>query len=58
MTTPITRLGRAVARRWHARRDIRRLSQFDDRMLADIGITRGEIHAAVRGFGPRTRNGR
>jgi uncharacterized protein YjiS (DUF1127 family) len=28
----------------------RQLHQLDDRMLADIGIVRGEISARVRGF--------
>lgn len=50
MTTPITRLGRAIAKRWRVRHEVRRLSQFSDHMLADIGIARSEIDAAVRGL--------
>ena len=30
-------------------RAIRQLNQLDDRLLADIGISRGEIDARVRG---------
>ena len=34
------------------RRTHRVLSAMDDRMLADIGLHRGEIDAAIRGSGP------
>ena len=44
--------GTRLARDWTARRllrnAIRELHQLDDRALADIGITRGEIEFAVR----------
>jgi uncharacterized protein YjiS (DUF1127 family) len=39
---------RAVGRRWRARRDAARLSQYPDQMLKDIGVSRGEIESAVR----------
>jgi uncharacterized protein YjiS (DUF1127 family) len=44
----ITRLGRSVARWRQARNAMRGLERLDDRMLADIGITRSEIYSAVR----------
>jgi uncharacterized protein YjiS (DUF1127 family) len=31
---------------WRARRDVARLETFDDHMLADIGLTRGDIEWA------------
>jgi uncharacterized protein YjiS (DUF1127 family) len=55
-------IGGGIARLWgHVRRALRRraavaeLSALDDRMLADIGLSRSQIHAAVNsaaGFGP------
>jgi uncharacterized protein YjiS (DUF1127 family) len=55
-------IGGGIARLWgHIRRALRRraavaeLSALDDRMLADIGLSRSQIHAAVNsaaGFGP------
>jgi len=46
----IGRIGRTIAHWRKARYGIRRLQQLDDRMLADIDITRGEIYsAAIRG---------
>ena len=33
---------------YHLRKGIRQLEQLDDRMLADIGVTRSGIEAAVR----------
>src|ERR1700737_3144641 len=42
------RLGRDLAAKGVLRRAIRELHQLDDRMLADIGISRGEIESAVR----------
>ena len=38
----------AAASRWYrTRRDARQLMAFDDRMLQDIGLSRGEIDSAV-----------
>ncbi len=31
---------------WRTRRDIARLETFDDHMLADIGVTRGDVEWA------------
>lgn len=55
-------IGGGIARLWgHVRWALRRraavaeLSALDDRMLADIGLSRSQIHAAVNsaaGFGP------
>ena len=55
-------IGGGIASLWgHIRTALRRraavaeLNALDDRMLADIGLTRGQIHAAVdsaAGFGP------
>lgn len=55
-------IGGGLARLWtqlrgalRRRAAIAELSSLDDRMLADIGLTRGEIRAAVNsaaGFGP------
>jgi len=55
-------IGGGIARLWsHARKALRRraaiaeLSALDDRMLADIGLSRSQIHSAVNsaaGFGP------
>ena len=39
----------AVSRWRRLRREARRLMAFDDRMLRDIGLGRGEIERAVRG---------
>ena len=36
------------AARISARRQERQLSELDDRLLADIGLTRGEIHGMRR----------
>ncbi|WP_246505342.1 DUF1127 domain-containing protein [Microvirga antarctica] len=36
-----------VMNRWQSRREIRHLAQFDDRMLKDIGLTRGEVEGAL-----------
>jgi uncharacterized protein YjiS (DUF1127 family) len=45
----LARFGRAVAAAWRRRSAIRRLEALDHRMLADIGLRRGEIEFAVRG---------
>ena len=58
---PIARLGTAprliglarqaaawIAREMTIRRDMRRLAEFDDHMLHDIGIARADIEGAVR----------
>lgn len=37
------RLARWLRRQWRIRRNIDRLSALDDRMLADIGITRDQV---------------
>jgi uncharacterized protein YjiS (DUF1127 family) len=39
----------AAVARWHRlRREARRLMALDDRMLRDVGLSRGEIERAVR----------
>ena len=43
-----TRLACNLADEWLMRCVIRELHQLDDRTLADIGITRGEIESALR----------
>ncbi|HET9904379.1 MAG TPA: DUF1127 domain-containing protein [Xanthobacteraceae bacterium] len=37
----------AIGRAFHHRRELAALAAFDDRMLADIGLTRGDIRDAV-----------
>jgi uncharacterized protein YjiS (DUF1127 family) len=40
----------AAVSRWHRlRQDARRLMALDDRMLRDVGLSRGEVERAVRG---------
>jgi uncharacterized protein YjiS (DUF1127 family) len=40
----------AAASRWRRlRRDTRRLMALDDRLLRDVGLSRGEVERAVRG---------
>jgi uncharacterized protein YjiS (DUF1127 family) len=51
----IARLWRNIRMALRRRAAIAELSALDDRMLADIGLSRGQIHAAVdsaAGFGP------
>jgi uncharacterized protein YjiS (DUF1127 family) len=41
-----------VAAVWRAvqnRRAVGRLAEWDDRMLRDVGLTRGDVHAALAG---------
>ena len=56
MNPTISRLTRLAATKIEARRARRELQQLDDRALADLGLTRSDIDAAVRGgFWRRTR---
>jgi uncharacterized protein YjiS (DUF1127 family) len=45
----ITRIGRAILGELRARGLANTLHRFDDRLLADMGISRGEIDGFVRG---------
>jgi uncharacterized protein YjiS (DUF1127 family) len=45
---PALELFALIAREGRVWRDIRRLAEFDDTMLRDIGIARAEIEQAVR----------
>jgi len=45
----IARISRAIFSELRARRVANTLHRFDDRMLADMGISRGEIDGLVRG---------
>ena len=47
--TGVARLVAAASRWYRLRRDARQLMAFDDRMLQDIGLSRGEIESAVAG---------
>jgi uncharacterized protein YjiS (DUF1127 family) len=42
------RVGGVIARELRVRRDMRRLAEFDEHMLHDIGIARSDIEGAVR----------
>ncbi len=44
----IDRLGQSIARWRQARDGMRRLERLDDRLLADIGLTRSQIYSASR----------
>ena len=48
LASTLALLTRGFARGGQLHRDIRRLSAMDDRMLSDIGISRGDIERAVR----------
>jgi uncharacterized protein YjiS (DUF1127 family) len=52
----LVRLGRALAAERRRRRAIRRLREFDARLLADIGLGASEIESAVRGGNSRRHN--
>jgi uncharacterized protein YjiS (DUF1127 family) len=43
-----SRLIEGFAREARVRRDMKRLAEFDDDMLRDIGLTRSDIESAVR----------
>lgn len=38
---------KALVRAWQNRRDVHALLEFDDRMLADIGLTRTDVTSAL-----------
>ena len=44
-TGPMSLIARFI-RNWQARRSIARLNAFDDYMLRDIGVSRGDVHWA------------
>ena len=44
-----SRIGQSIARYLNLSRAERELAELDDRLLADIGLRRGEIHAVVWG---------
>lgn len=49
---PMVRASRRLAmfmRAWRGRRQVARLAQFSDDMLADIGVTYGDVRAALAG---------
>ncbi|MBA5778352.1 DUF1127 domain-containing protein [Stappia sp. F7233] len=49
-TSAFAAMGRAIANAWKAqrnRREIRQLLEFDDHMLADIGLSRSDVVFAV-----------
>lgn len=48
MVLAFAQLCRAVALELHRRKEARTLRALDDRMLADIGLQRGQIDRAVR----------
>jgi uncharacterized protein YjiS (DUF1127 family) len=45
--TAVVRVGRWLADAWRHRRDAVALAAFDDRMLADIGLTRCDLNDAL-----------
>src|SRR5262249_44919000 len=47
MRTAVVRLGRWLADAWRHRHDAAALASFDDRMLADIGLTRADLNDAL-----------
>ena len=46
--TPFTSVLRALSDWWSARREASHLSGYSDRMLKDIGVSRGSVDWAVR----------
>jgi uncharacterized protein YjiS (DUF1127 family) len=52
MTVTIGNTIRKIGREMRARRAMRQLHELDDRTLADLGLTRGDIEAAARGRWP------
>jgi uncharacterized protein YjiS (DUF1127 family) len=42
-----TRLGNRVVAAWRHRGDVTMLASFDERMLRDIGLTRGDLNDAL-----------
>jgi uncharacterized protein YjiS (DUF1127 family) len=49
---------RDIARSYGRRAALKRLGEFNDRELRDIGLTRGQVEAAVYGFISRPDRGR
>jgi uncharacterized protein YjiS (DUF1127 family) len=47
MATAVVRVGRWAAGAWRHRNDAVALASFDDRMLADIGLTRADLNDAL-----------
>ena len=47
-TQPVLRLVMKVIAEYHTRAAVRQLQELDDRLLHDIGLTRGTINQAVR----------
>ena len=45
--TVVVRAGRWLAEAWRHRHDAAALAAFDDRMLADIGLTRADLNDAL-----------
>jgi len=45
----VIRIGESIGRYFNLSRAERELAELDDRLLADIGLRRGEIHAVVWG---------
>ncbi|GLK78834.1 DUF1127 domain-containing protein [Methylopila turkensis] len=43
----VMRRAAAVAVAWRRRNDLRELARFDDRMLADLGLSRGDVASAA-----------
>jgi hypothetical protein len=41
-------VAREIRREWRIRRDLRRISELDERMLRDIGVSPGGLEDAVR----------